>query len=94
MTPLSEKKLPPTIPRETVEEQFKRLAGKWEKDVAYLSSLGYDHPAYREITRLGPDVVPLLLRDMELHHTHWFCALREITGANPVPADASGHIVE
>jgi hypothetical protein len=41
-----------------------------------------------EDDRLGPAVVPLLLRDMEQNHTHWFCALREITGANPVSPSA------
>jgi len=37
-------------------------------------------------------VVPYLLRDLEDNHTHWFCALREITGVNPVPAAAAGNI--
>jgi len=36
--------------------------------------------------------VPLLLRDMEEKQTHWFCALREITGADPVSASAAGNV--
>jgi hypothetical protein len=51
-----------------------------------------NHSAYRDIISLGPDVVPLLLRDMEENHTHWFCALREITGATPIPKSAAGNI--
>jgi hypothetical protein len=47
---------------------------------------------YQEITSLGPEVVPLLLRDLEENHTHWFGALRSITGVNPVPASVGGNI--
>jgi hypothetical protein len=50
------------------------------------------HWTYQEIIRLGPEVVPLLLRDLEEQHTHWFNALRTITGANPVPASAAGNV--
>jgi hypothetical protein len=43
---------------------------------------------------MGPAVVPLLLRDLEENRTHWFCALREITGANPIPGPAAGNITQ
>ena len=46
------------------------------------------HPAYQEIISLGPDVVPLLLRELAREPDHWFTALKAITGTNPVdPAD-------
>jgi hypothetical protein len=79
---------------ETVEERFRRLAGAWHRDTDYLSSMDDTerHPAYQEIIRLGPEVVPLLLRDLEENHTHWFGALQAITGANPVPASLGGNI--
>ena len=79
---------------ETVEERFHRLAGAWHKAVAYHSTttVRNNHPAYREIISLGPSVVPLLLRDLEDNHTHWFCALREITGADPIPESAAGKV--
>jgi hypothetical protein len=92
MMPATEKPTPQTA--ETTAKRFKQLADKWEGDVAYLSSMGYDHPAYGEIISMGPEIVPLLLRDMEQHHTHWFHALRQITGVNPVPNEASGNIPE
>ena len=81
-------------PTETVEDRFRRLATTWQKAVAHHSSttVRNNHPAYREIIRLGPEVVPLLLRDLEESHTHWFCALREITGADPIPPSAAGNI--
>jgi hypothetical protein len=79
---------------ETIEQKFRRLAEAWHKAVAYQSatSLRNNHPAYREIIGLGPAVVSLLLRDLEENHTHWFCALREITGADPIPESAAGNI--
>jgi predicted DNA-binding antitoxin AbrB/MazE fold protein len=81
-------------PVEDVERRFRQLAAEWERAVAHHSSttMRNNHPAYREIIRLGPQVVPLLLRDLQANHTHWFCALREITGANPVPESAAGNI--
>src|SRR5438067_6852971 len=84
----------PVQPAETLEDRFRRLAAAWHKAVAHHSSttVRNNHPAYREIISLGPEVVPLLLRDVEENHTPWFCALREITGADPIPASASGNI--
>ena len=81
-------------PPETLEQRFRRLAASWQTAVAYHSStmLRTNHPAYREIIALGPEVLPWLLRDLEDNHTHWFCALREITGADPIPAAAAGDV--
>lgn len=81
-------------PTESIEERFVKLADTWRREVAHHSSstIRNNHPAYREIVALGRDVVPLLLRDLEAHHTHWFAALREITGANPVSATDAGNI--
>jgi hypothetical protein len=31
---------------------------------------------------------------MEQNQTHWFYALRQITGANPIPDSAAGRIPE
>ena len=83
-------------PVETLETRFRRLAAAWEEAVAYQSSstVRNSHPAYREIISLGQAVVPLLLRDLEDNQTHWFCALREITGADPIPESAAGNIPE
>ena len=79
---------------ETVEERFRRLAAVWHRETGYLSSMteAANHPAYQEIIGLGPDVVPFLLRDLEQNHTHWFCALRKITGANPLTESTAGNI--
>lgn len=85
---------PAVEPTETVEERFRRLAAVWHRETDYLSSMSEasSHPAYQEIIRLGPEVIPLLLRDLEENHTHWFSALRALTGANPVPVSVGGNI--
>jgi hypothetical protein len=94
MATLPIKQTPVGVPEETLEERFRRLSGAWHKAVALQSSstVRNSHPAYQEINSLGPEVVPLLLRDMEENHTHWFAALRQITGASPVPEAAAGNI--
>jgi hypothetical protein len=79
---------------ETVAERFRRLSAAWQRDTIYLSSMeeAENHPAWQEIVRLGPEAVPLLLRDLEDNHTHWFGALQSITGARPVPVETAGNI--
>jgi len=79
---------------ETLEDKFERLANDWQTAVAHLSSSSKrdNHPAYKEIIALGPPVVPLLVRDLEINHRHWFAALATITGANPVAAEDAGKI--
>jgi hypothetical protein len=94
MATIPVKQASPTVPEETLEERFRRLAAAWHKAVALQSSptIRNNHPAYQEIISLGLGVVPLLLRDMEENHTHWFAALRHITGANPIAEAAAGDI--
>jgi hypothetical protein len=33
-----------------------------------------------------------LLRDLEENQSHWFIALRQITGADPISAESAGNI--
>jgi hypothetical protein len=82
------------VPDDELRRHFEQLAEEWEKGVAYLSdsTLREAHPAYRAIIALGPAVVPLLLGDLERTHRHWFAALMELTGANPVPPEDAGRI--
>lgn len=84
-----------TIPAvDKIERRFLALATTWRDAVAHQSSTSVrvNHPAYREIIALGPAVLPSLLREMESNQTHWFTALREITGENPVPESAAGNV--
>lgn len=78
--------VPAPQPAESVEQHFQRLAAAWRAETGHLSSLTAmtNHPAYQEIIRLGPAVMPSLLRDLQKEPEHWFVALRAITGAQPV----------
>ena len=49
-------------------------------------------PVSQPIIALGPAVIPLLLADLERTLRHWFGALTELTGANPVPPEDAGRI--
>jgi hypothetical protein len=71
-------------------KRFRVEAQKWEQDTMHLSSTARRvlHPSYQAIMGMGPDVVPILLRDMQQTGRQWFWALRHITGENPVdPSD-------
>jgi len=70
--------------------RFHKLVGEWKAATQFLASSSADaeHPAYRTIVALGPDVVPLILADLAESPQPWFAALRELTGVDPVlPAD-------
>ena len=83
-----------TEPVETIEERFRRLASVWLAETAYISSSSdlVAHPAFQEIVAMGPTVIPLLLRELEQRTGHWHRALRQITGAEPVPPADRGSL--
>lgn len=79
---------------EELAKQFKELKETWIEETCYISSPeeSSTHPAYQDIIGLGLPVVPFLIKDMKKNNTHWFWALRAITGANPVPDEHRGNI--
>src|SRR5262245_7449348 len=85
---------PASAAEEAIETRFHRLADAWERATGHLSSMSAssEHPAYQEIISLGPDVVPLLLRDLAETERHWFFALHMVTGANPIPPSVAGNV--
>jgi len=93
MATVPTKASPAPLSAESLEEKFLRLADAWHGAVAHhsSSSIRYGHPLYCEIIAMGPDVVPLLLRDLEVNRRYWFAALAKITTADPVPESAAGN---
>ena len=79
---------------EIVEEKFQRLAVLWRAETAYVSSSSdlVANSAFQEIVAMGPDIIPLLLRELENRTGHWHRALRRITGVNPVSPGDRGDI--
>ena len=71
--------------------QFSLLADQWRRETQNLSSTSEKlrHRAYREIIeKLGPQTIPWILERIDDGPRHWFFALSELSGENPVkPAD-------
>lgn len=78
----------------SLQARFETLVREWNQGTAVLSSSTAirTHPAYLAIIALGSPVVPLILRDLERQPSHWFDALRELTGEDPVPRADWGKI--
>ena len=71
-------------------ERFRQLADRWEEETIFLSNSERKnaHPAHQEIINLGESATPLILERMRMQGGHWFEALQQITGEDPVsPAD-------
>lgn len=73
---LSEKSL------DSLRERFGALADSWIVETRLSSSVTdtFMHPAYQQIIGLGPDVLPLILEDVESGELHWGWALQALTG--------------
>ena len=74
----------------SLEQRFQEQADIWERETALLSAtpMRVLHDSYQCIIAMGPEVVPLLLRDLQKTRRHWFWALRHLTRADPVPVSA------
>ena len=77
-----------------VREKFLRLASRFDSETKFISDGNkiIHHPQYQEIIKLGHDVVPYLLRDLNEHPGRWLWALHCITGADPIPPSALGKV--
>ena len=79
-----------------IEDQFDQLVSEWKSgrprgvDVAQMVR----HPAYERIIGMGKPAIPLILRELERDVDHWFPALRELTGASPVPEESKGNLAK
>lgn len=71
----------------TLERTFAALVEQWRRETTHLSSIQRMvlHPAYQRIIGLGPDAIPLILREMQQRPDHWFWALQAIAREDPVP---------
>ncbi len=83
-----------TIRPLSLEEKFRDHAARWERETGYLSSTPKKilHESYQAIMAMGPDVVPILLRDLQTTQRSWFWALRHLTGADPIPPEDRGRL--
>jgi hypothetical protein len=80
--------------QDLIEPLFRELARVWKADTMYLSSTTAmtNHWAYQRIIRMGPPVVPLILRELRQKPDFWFDALRAITRENPITPEIRGKV--
>jgi len=73
---------------------FADLVRAWRLGIKFESSSDriLSHPAFRRIVAMGEHVIPLILREIQHDPDHLSFALREITGASPVPPGAAGNM--
>ena len=66
----------------------------WKLETQFISDPNKieENRWYREIIRLGPDVVPFILSQMQDRPDYWFSALTEITGNDPIPEEHYGDL--
>lgn len=79
---------------DSLQQAFQTLAEQWRREAMMLSSSTEKvlHPAYQRIIGLGPTAIPLILRELEQNGSHWFWALRSLTGENPVTPEDAGQV--
>ena len=88
----------PTEAAEIIGRRFAELTQEWLADTAFTSSMNriVESEPYQEIIALGVAmetiVVRLILEDLQSSPKHWFTALYEITGDDPIPNAAAGNL--
>jgi hypothetical protein len=82
-----------TPPRQ-LASLFESLADRWRAETLLYSSTTdiATNTAYQRIIGLGPQVLPLIFRELEKKPEHWFWALAAITGENPIPDGDAGRM--
>ena len=79
-------------PSAIIEQAFRQHAERWYLDTLILSSYFEKilHPDYQKILTLGPDAIPLILRELEDMPNDWFWALQMLTDTDPVQEHQAG----
>jgi len=74
--------------------RFRELADRWERETSHVSSITKRvmHPCYQSILAMGPNVVSLLILDMQENRRDWFWALHHLTQENPVSPKDAGNL--
>ena len=72
-----------------IKQDFLSLRENWINNYSFLpTEERYNNKIYKDIIRLGNEVVPLLIEDMLSNSgLSWYEALNQITGICPIPKD-------
>lgn len=81
----TEKPVAPAIVDSETEVIFVGLAKIWRDSTGGLSTTSrkFTHPTYKAILRMGPEIVPFILREFQQRPDWWFDALEYLTKENP-----------
>jgi hypothetical protein len=73
---------------------FHELADKWRTETMVLSDITKKsmNRSYQQVIGLGPDVVPLILQDLQQDPDDWFWALSAITREDPIKPEHAGNM--
>ena len=73
---------------------FLRLKNRWKFETRFFSNSNeiINNSAYKSIIGMGKKTIPWIIRDLKKSNNHWFFALKEITGINPVNPENYGKI--
>lgn len=76
------------------EQTFRRLVEWWRNETGLMALIEDKamHPAYQQIIGMGPDAIPLILREMKSRPGHWFWALNAITREDPIDPEDAGNV--
>src|SRR5437899_2425039 len=79
---------------EALEAKFHRLASGWKQETVHLSSMTQKilHPNYQSIIGMGPDILPLLFKELQQKPDYWFWALTAITEEDPIAEEDAGNL--
>jgi hypothetical protein len=75
-----------------LRKEFVYYCSIWKSETIYLSSILEitNNSSYRAIIGMGSDVIPLILNDLKSNDNHWFSALKQLTGENPIKDEHKG----
>lgn len=78
----------------SLKEYFDSLKYLWLEETKYSSNvfLTTNHPAHLALVKLGAQVLPLLIEDLQNDNNHWFITLNKITGENPIADEHVGNV--
>jgi hypothetical protein len=79
---------------ETLSQIFETMVADWVRETRFTNSMTeiLDNKNLANIIDLGPSVVPLILKDLDVSPKPWFYALRILTGEDPVTEENAGNL--
>jgi hypothetical protein len=81
------------VTEHSLESQFESLSSRWREEVGGESSLSRitSNINYLKVIKLGKEIVPLILKDLQKEPAPWFLALRVLTDEENVGRKRAGN---